>query len=98
MAINSKTVARMMRGGDYCAQKEHFLSAMGKMTKFWPLMRMMLCSILKQVPGTESDYDKLVFAKPAKMMFQAEGEYKMFSDVSMVEIGKSDKALLVIMK
>ena len=98
MAINSKTVARMMRGGDYCTQKEHFLSAMGKMTKFWPLMRMMLCSILKRVPGTESDYDKLVFAKPAKMMFQAEGEYKMFSDVSTAEIGKSDKALLVIMK
>ena len=32
------------------------------------------------------------------MMFQAEGEYKMISDVSMVEIRKAEKPLLAIIK
>ncbi|MBO4854859.1 hypothetical protein J6X15_03640 [Candidatus Saccharibacteria bacterium] len=98
MAVNGKTVAKMMKGGKYCLQKDAFLSATGRMTKFWPLIVMMARSILKRIPGTESDYDKLVFRKPAKMMFQAEGEYKMIPDVSMVEIKKSAKPLLVIMK
>lgn len=98
MAVNSKTVARMMKGGKYYLGAEHFLSATGKMTKFWHLMVMMARSIFKRVPGTESDYDKLVFGKPAKMMFQAEGEYKMIEDVSVVEIEKSEKPLLAIMK
>ena len=87
-----------MRGGDYCLKNDEFLSATGRMTKFWPLIGMMMRSILKKIPGTDSDYDRLVFRKPAKMMFQAEGEYKMISDVTMVEVQKSQKALLVIMK
>ena len=98
MAVNSKTVARMMKGGKYYLEAEHFLSATGKMAKFWHLAVMMIRSIFKRVPGTESDYDKLVFKKPAKMMFQAEGEYKMIEDVSVVEIEKSKKPLLAIMK
>ncbi|MBR6168448.1 hypothetical protein IKQ74_00690 [Candidatus Saccharibacteria bacterium] len=98
LAINSKTVARIMKGGNYCLEKEHFLSATGEMTKFWRLMAMMIRSIFKRIPGTESDYDKLVFKRPAKMMFQAEGEYKMIEDVSMVEIEKSKKPLLAIIK
>jgi len=98
MAINSLTVAKMMRGGKYCVQREDFLSATGRMTKFWPLVVMMMRSIFKQVPGTESSYDRLVFEKPARMMFKAEGEYKMIDDVLMVEIKKSTKPLLAIMK
>ena len=98
MAVNGKTVAKMMKGGKYCLEKEQFLSATGRMTKFWPLIGFMCRSILKRVPGTESDYDRLVFRKPTKMMFQAEGEYKKISDVTMVEVKKANKPLLVIMK
>ncbi len=98
MAVNSKTVAKMMKGGKYCTHQEDFLSATGQMTKFWPLMSMMTRSILRRIPGTESSYDRLVFREPAKMMFQAEGEYKMIDNVMMVEIKKSAKPLLVIMK
>ena len=98
MAINGKTVAKMMRGGKYSEQKDCFLSATGVMTKFWPLAIMMLRSILKRIPGEESNYDCLIFRRPAKMMFQAEGEYKMIENVSMVEVRKSEKPLLAIMK
>ncbi len=98
MAINGRTVARMMRGGKYSEQKDCFLSATGVMTKFWPLAIMMLRSILKRIPGKEGNYDCLIFRRPAKMMFQAEGEYKMIENVSMVEVRKSEKPLLAIMK
>ena len=98
MAVNGRTVAKIMRGGKYSERKDCFLSATGVMTKFWPLAIMMIRSILKRIPGKDSSYDCLVFRRPAKMMIQAEGEYKMISDVLMVEIRKSDRSLLAIMK
>ena len=98
MAVNGKTVAKIMRGGKYFLQKDGFLSAMGKMNKFWPLFAMMTRSVFHRVPGIESDYDELVFRKPSRMMFQAEGEYKMISGVEKVEIRKATAPLLVIMK
>ena len=98
MAVNGKTVAKIMRGGKYFLQKDGFLSAMGKMNKFWPLFAMMTRSVFHRVPGVESDYDELIFKKPGRMMFQAEGEYKMISDVEKVEIRKATEPLLVIMK
>ncbi len=98
MAVNSKTVAKMMKGGNYFLSKDGFLSYNGQMTKFFKLGMMMSKSILHRIPGTESDYDCLVFPKPAKIMVQAEGEYHKFSDVDTVEISKSKKPLLAIVK
>ena len=98
MAVNGKTVAKIMRGGKYYLQNESFLSYNGKMNKFFRLAWMMCRSFFRHIPGTESDYDCLVFPKPAKIMMQAEGEYKKLENVSMVEISKSKKSLLAIMK
>ncbi len=98
MAVNGKTVAKMMRGGKYFLQKDAFISYNGQMTKFFKLCGMMFRSILHRVPGTESDYDCLVFPKPAKMMMQAEGEYKKLDGVEIVEVMKSKKPLLAIVK
>lgn len=98
MAVNGKTVARMMRGGKFFTQKESFISYNGQLTKFFKLCWMMFRSIFRRVPGTESDYDCLVFAKPAKMMFQAEGEYAKLEGVEIVEINKAKKPLLAVMK
>ena len=98
MAVNGKTVAKIMKGGKYYMQDRGFLSAMGKMNKFWHLFAMMMRSFFHRVPGVESDYDELIFEKPGRMMFQAEGEYKMISGVERVEIHKSQEPLLVIMK
>ena len=98
MAVNGKTVAKLMRGGKFYLQKESFLSFNGKMSKFLRLAGMMICSVFRRIPGTESDYDCLVFPKPAKIMMQAEGEYKKLENVELVEISKSKKPLLAIMK
>ena len=98
MAVNGKTVAKMMRGGKYFLSKDGFLSYNGQMTKFFKLSLMMAKSILRKVPGTESDYDCLVFPKPAKIMAQAEGEYKKLDAVEIIEISKAEKPLLAIMK
>ncbi len=98
MAVNGRTVAKIMRGGKYYFQKESFLSYNGKMNQFFHLAWMMLRSLFCRIPGTESDYDCLVFRRPAKIMMQAEGEYKRLENVSMVEISKSKKALLAVMK
>ncbi len=98
MAVNGKTVAKMMRGGKFYLQNESFMSFNGKMSKFWRLFAMMIRSVLKRIPGTESDYDCLVFPKPAKIMMQAEGEYKKLEGVELVEIAKAKKPLLAVMK
>jgi hypothetical protein len=98
MAVNGKTVAKMMKGGKYYLSKDGFLSYNGQMTKFFKLSFMMAKSILRHVPGTESDYDCLVFPRPAKMMIQAEGEYHKFTDVEIIEISKAKKPLLAIVK
>ncbi len=98
MAVNGKTVAKMMRGGKFYLQNESFMSFNGKMSKFWRLFAMMIRSVLKRIPGTESDYDCLVFPKPAKIMMQAEGEYKKLEGVELVEIAKAKKSLLAVMK
>lgn len=98
MAVNGRTVAKMMKGGKYFLQNETFLSYNGLMTKFFRLCGMMFKSIFHRVPGTESEYDQLVFKKPAKIMFQAEGEYKKIDGVELVEVRKAKKPLLAIMK
>ena len=98
MAVNGRTVAKIMKGSDWFLRDSAFLSMTGQMTKFRKLVPMMLKSVFKRVPGAESDYDCIVFPEATKVMIQAEGEYKMISGVRTVEISKVDKALLVVTK
>ncbi|MCQ2570914.1 MAG: hypothetical protein MJ154_01555 [Candidatus Saccharibacteria bacterium] len=98
MAINGRTVAKIMKGSDWFTKKDNFLSMTGKMTKFGKLASMMTKSVFKRIPGVESDYDCLVFSKETEIMIQAEGEYKKISGVRTVEISKVEKPLLVVTK
>ena len=98
MAVNGRTVAKIMKGSDWYTKEGTFLSMTGQMTKFRKLVPMMMKSVVKRVPGTESDYDCIVFPKPTKVMIQAEGEYKMISGVRTVEISKVGKPILVVSK
>jgi hypothetical protein len=68
------------------------------MTKFFKLIRMMMKSMFKQVPGMESDYDRLVFDKPVKVMLQAEGEYKMLENVETIEVRKAAQPIYAVVK
>jgi hypothetical protein len=98
MAVNGRTVAKIMKGSDWYLKEGSFLSMTGRLTKFGKLTKMMMRSMLKRVPGAESDYDCLVFPEATKVMVQAEGEYKMISGVRTVEISKVSKPLLVVTK
>ncbi len=98
MAVNGRSVAKIMKGSDWYLRDGAFLSMTGCMTKFRKLMPMMTKSMFKRIPGSESDYDCLVFPEPTKVMIQAEGEYKMISGVRTVEITKVGKPLLVVAK
>lgn len=98
MAVNSRTVARIMKGGKWFLDRNDFLSETGQMTRMRKLVPMMLKSMFKQIPGIESDYDRLIFEKPAKIMMQAEGEYKMIENVNVVEIKKAEKPILAVMR
>lgn len=98
MAINGLSVAKIMKGGKWYEERENFLSYHGKMTKFFKLIRMMMKSMFKRVPGMESDYDRLVFEKPAKVMLQAEGEYKMLENVETIEVRKAAQPVYAVVK
>ncbi len=98
MAVNGRSVAKIMKGSDWYLKEGAFLSMTGQMTKFRKLVPMMMKSVLRRIPGEESDYDCLVFPEATKVMIQAEGEYKMISGVRTVEIMKVGKPLLVVTK
>ena len=98
MAVNGRSVAKIMKGSDWYLNKKTFLSMTGRMTKFHKLVPMMMRSLFKRIPGAESDYDCLVFPEPTEIMIQAEGEYKKIADVRTVEIAKTGKSLLVVTK
>jgi hypothetical protein len=98
MAVNGISVAKMMKGGKWFLQDTYFWSTTRKLTKFFRLVGFMLRSILRRIPGTESDLDRIIFKKPAKVMLQAEGEYKKMENVELVEIQKAKKPILAVMK
>lgn len=98
MAVNGKTVAKMMRGGKWYLQDDYFLSATGKLRHLPKIGWFMARSIVKRVPGVESDYDRLVFKTPTNLMLQAEGEYKRLENVRLIEVKKAEKPILAIMK
>lgn len=98
MAVNGRSVAKLMKGSNWFRDEHDFLSMNGRMTKFFKLISMMLRAIIRRIPGAESDYDCLTFAEPTSVMIQAEGEYKMLDGVLKVEIRKVGEPLLAVVK
>ena len=98
MAVNGRSMCRVMKGNNHFLNKTYFNHMTGKLINFWNLFRMMARSILKQVPGRKTKGDVLEFVKPSTVEIQAEGEYQVFSNISKIEIRKSDQPLKVVMK
>lgn len=95
-ALNGRSMAKVMRGGDWFLAPEGFLSETGRLTNFWRLASLMTKSILHRVPGEVTKGDVLEFCEPAAVEIQAEGEYKRFKDIRKIEIKKAKKCLKVI--
>ena len=95
-AINGKTMARVMKGGDWYLNAKTFRHQTDRLCNLWNLTRLMVRSIFKQVPGTETRGDVIEFINPATVELQAEGEYKIFENVSKIEIKKSEQLIKCI--
>lgn len=97
-ALSGKSMCRVMKGGDDYLKSKVFRSETCRLTNFWRLTKLMLTSILKRTPGTETKEDLIEFLAPAAVELQAEGEYKKFENVTKILIKKTDQYIKVIHK
>ena len=95
-AVNGKSMARVMKGGEDYRDPKYFRYEVDKLTSFYRLSKLMAKSILSRVPGTATEDSVLEFTNPATVMLQAEGESTKFEGISRIEIRKSEKCLKVI--
>lgn len=95
-AVNGKSMARVMRGGDDWAKPKCFRSETDRLTNFGRLFKLMMKSILVRIPGSETKGDVLEFMEPGRVEIQAEGESLVFDDMQKIEIRKAEKWVKVI--
>lgn len=98
VAINAPSMAKLLRGRPFFRNPKTFRSTTGHLTTLPGLTKIILPSIFHQIPGKTTTTDALILKKPAKIMIQAEGEYKKLQIQSKIEIQKSPKPLNVITK
>ena len=97
-AVNGRRMCRVMKGNDSFLSAKKFRHMTGKLVNLWNLTVLMTRSILRKVPGRDTTGDVLEFVKPSTVEVQAEGEYQVFTNISKIEIKKSEKPLKVIIK
>lgn len=96
LAINSPTVARLMKGGDFYTAPKTFWSGTACLGSFFRLVVFMTRSFFARIPGSASSGDQLEFPTPATIRIQAEGEYYILKDISWLKIQKSERSLKII--
>lgn len=95
-AVNGKSMARVMKGGEDYRDPKVFRYEVDRLTNFYRLTKLMSKSILSRIPGTATEGDVLEFVRPARVTLQAEGESQEFEGISKIEIKKSGKCLRVL--
>ena len=95
-AVNGRSMARVMKGGEDYLNPKTFRSETDRLTSFWRLFKLMVKSILVRIPGDETAGDTLEFLKPSTVELQAEGESKIFNNINKIEIRKAKKCLKVV--
>ena len=96
--VNGKTVAKVMRGGEWWKDKRDFWFASGRLTSFPRLIAFMVKSIFHRMPGKVSFSDVTAkFDGKQEIEIQGEGEYRKVT-ASTLTVRKSDKAVRVMKK
>lgn len=95
-AVNGRSMARVMKGGEDYKDPKIFRSETDRLTNLWRLTKLMTKSVLSRVPGSETTGDIIEFLDPATVEIQTEGEWKKFENIKKIEIRKSKKCLKVI--
>ena len=97
IAVNGASLARVMKGKNHSFEPNIFRRKVGKLTSFVRLVGFMSRSILCRVPGeVVTGEDQLELLTPATVEIQSEGEYKIFEQISKIEIIKSKKYIKVV--
>ena len=97
-AVNGRSMARVMRGGEDYRDPLAFRHEVDRLTNFYRLVKLMSRSILSRIPGTVTNGDVIEFVRPGRVTLQAEGESKAFEGITRIEIRKSKKSLMVLEK
>ncbi|MDR3298099.1 MAG: acylglycerol kinase family protein [Candidatus Nomurabacteria bacterium] len=98
VAINSTSMAKVMHSAKWFLKSRTFRSTVGNLTSLCGLSRIVIPSILTGVPGDNTAQSTIILDKPAKIMFQAEGEYKKMPVTEKIEITKSPRPVWIITK
>ena len=97
IAVNGKSLARVIRGRHNAFQPDVFARKIGKLTSFVRLVWFMAKGMLCRISGEEVRKDDTIeFVQPSDVEIQAEGEYKRFTDVKKIQIKKSKDFIKVI--
>lgn len=95
LAVNTGTVAKVMKTKGYGTEKKRFYRSMGELKGFWGLMWYMMRSIWRRMPGEETDGETIEFEAPVTIAVQTDGEYCKLSGVERIEIKKAKKGVKV---
>ena len=95
-AVNGKSMARVMKGGEDYRDPKYFRSEVDRLASFYRLSKLMARSILSRIPGAATEGDVLNFANPADVMLQAEGESVKLEGTQEIWIRKASKCLKMI--
>lgn len=95
-AVNGKSMARVMKGGEDYLDPGVFRRMTEKLTSLPRLTWLMLRAILVRTPGVETGGDVLEFRGEGEVEVQAEGEYERFKNPRKIRIFKSKKYLRII--
>lgn len=95
-AVNGRSMARVMKGGEDYRDPKFFRSETDRLANFYRLFKLMLRSMFSRIPGSPTSGDVLDFTYPATVTLQSEGESKIFENIKKIEIRKAKKCLKVI--
>lgn len=106
--VNGRSVARVMKGGNYWQEPTDLFVSYGRLRKFWRLIRFMTRSILIHLPGRKISGEqtfandnkveglvKVDFSSPEEFEIQAEGEYARVKAKELV-VKKVERGVKVV--
>lgn len=95
MAVNSGTVAKIMKLEASYQKKDSLKSGIFNLKKFWKMARFGLRNVIFGIKLGETGGDRLEFEKPVKVVMQSEGECVELENVENMEFTKCARAIKV---
>ena len=96
MFVNGKTVAKIMKGGEFWKNEEEFFVSFGRLKGIFRLVAFMFQSMIVRLPGhVEKREVKISFESPSEFEIQAEGEYARVK-ARELSVSKSGRGVEVV--